>query len=79
MKWFRRIALGVVAIVAIAFGALFATGNMALVRLDVFGLPNITNYHLLDYPLFHMDIRENAILRVRTYLQSYLERTTRRD
>ena len=26
------------------------------------------NYHGLDYPLFHMDIRENAELRVRTYL-----------
>ena len=26
------------------------------------------NYHGLDYPLFHMDIRENAALRVKTYL-----------
>ena len=26
------------------------------------------NYHGLDYPLFHMDIRENAELRVKTYL-----------
>lgn len=26
------------------------------------------NYHGLDYPLFHMDIRENATLRVRTWL-----------
>jgi hypothetical protein len=26
------------------------------------------NYHLLDYPLFHMDIRENAKRRVATYL-----------
>ena len=25
-------------------------------------------YHGLDYPMFHMDIRENAILRVNTYL-----------
>jgi hypothetical protein len=27
------------------------------------------NYHGLDYPLFHMDIRENASLRVRTWLE----------
>ena len=27
-----------------------------------------TNYHGLDYPIFHMDIRENAKLRVATYL-----------
>jgi len=27
MKWFRRIALGVVTIVVIAFGALFVSGN----------------------------------------------------
>lgn len=26
------------------------------------------NYHGLDYPLFHMDIRDNAILRVNAYL-----------
>ncbi len=26
------------------------------------------NYHGLDYPLFQMDIRENAVLRVKTYL-----------
>jgi hypothetical protein len=26
------------------------------------------NYHGLDYPLFHMDIRENAEMRVRAYL-----------
>jgi hypothetical protein len=26
------------------------------------------NYHGLDYPIFHMDIRENVELRVRTYL-----------
>ena len=28
------------------------------------------NYHGLDYPLFHMDIRENAQLRVEAYLQA---------
>ncbi len=27
------------------------------------------NYHGLDYPIFHMDIRENVKLRVATYLQ----------
>lgn len=27
------------------------------------------NYHLLDYPLFYMDIRQNAKLRAQTYLQ----------
>lgn len=27
------------------------------------------NYHILDYPLFHMDIRANAILRTQVYLQ----------
>ncbi|MDA1074787.1 MAG: hypothetical protein O3A63_08520 [Proteobacteria bacterium] len=26
------------------------------------------DYHLLDYPVFHKDIRENAKLRVATYL-----------
>ena len=26
------------------------------------------NYHGLDYPVFHMDIRENAKLRVQTFL-----------
>ena len=26
------------------------------------------NYHGLDYPLFHMDIRENVALRVRAFL-----------
>ncbi len=29
------------------------------------------NYHGLDYPLFHMDIRENAIARVNTYLTQH--------
>ena len=29
------------------------------------------NYHGLDYPVFHMDIRENAKLRVATYLSRY--------
>ncbi len=28
------------------------------------------NYHGLDYPLFHMDIRENAVQRVSAYLQN---------
>lgn len=28
------------------------------------------NYHLMDYPLFHMDIRDNAELRVATYLNA---------
>lgn len=32
------------------------------------GLAGGTNYHGLDYPLFHMDIRNNAALRVQTYL-----------
>lgn len=30
------------------------------------------DYHILDYSLFYMDIRENAILRSRTYLQARL-------
>lgn len=30
------------------------------------------NYHGLDYPVFHMDIRDNAILRVTTYLSQGL-------
>ena len=30
-------------------------------------LPNSTNYHGLDYPLFHMDIRENVRLRIHTF------------
>jgi hypothetical protein len=28
------------------------------------------NYHGLDYPLFYMDIRENAKARVRAYLEA---------
>ena len=28
------------------------------------------NYHGLDYALFYMDIRENAILKVKTYLDN---------
>jgi len=31
------------------------------------------NYHGLDYPLFHMDIRENAQARIAAYLQSTQE------
>ena len=31
------------------------------------------NYHGLDYPLFHMDIRENARVRVAAYLQAAAE------
>ena len=31
-------------------------------------------YHLLDYPLFHMDIRENTKLRVATYLAEEAQR-----
>lgn len=27
------------------------------------------NYHGLDYPVFHMDIRENALLRTQTYVE----------
>ena len=29
-----------------------------------------TNYHGLDYPLFHMDIRENTKLRVAAFMAS---------
>jgi hypothetical protein len=32
------------------------------------------NYHGLDYPLFHMDIRENAIARVNAYLAQMPQR-----
>lgn len=32
-------------------------------------LPGNGNYHGLDYPLFHMDIRANAELRVRTWFE----------
>jgi hypothetical protein len=28
------------------------------------------NYHGLDYALFYMDIRENAMLKVKTYLDN---------
>jgi hypothetical protein len=31
------------------------------------------NYHGLDYPLFHMDIRENARVRAAAYLQAAVE------
>jgi Protein of unknown function (DUF3089) len=33
------------------------------------------NYHGLDYPLFHMDIRENAQARIAAYMQSTHEQT----
>lgn len=34
-----------------------------------------SNYHGLDYPMFHMDIRDNAILRTQTYLRQQAEAT----
>jgi hypothetical protein len=33
------------------------------------------NYHGLDYPLFHMDIRENVQTRIAAYMQSTGEQT----
>lgn len=47
-------------------GVLYVTDQTGTAFTD--GLPGGTNYHGLDYPLFHMDIRQNAILRARTYL-----------
>ena len=34
------------------------------------GRPRDKNYHLYDYSLFYMDIRENAMLRTRTFLET---------
>ena len=37
---------------------------------DMFaGLKDSGNYHLLDYPLFYLDIRENAKLRIEEFFQ----------
>ena len=52
-------------------GALFVTDQSGT-RFQSFG-GSSGNYHGLDYALFYMDIRENAKLKVATFLNSYLE------
>jgi hypothetical protein len=51
-----------------ADGVLYVTHQEGSVFEPGLGLAGSTNYHGLDYPLFHQDIRENAILRVNAYL-----------
>ena len=49
-------------------GILFASDQSGT-RFQGFG-GSSGNYHGLDFALFYMDIRENAILKVKTYLKS---------
>ena len=49
-------------------GILFASDQTGT-RFQAFG-GSVGNYHGLDYALFYMDIRENAILKVKTYLNN---------
>tara|TARA_Y100000746_G_scaffold121104_1_gene103778 strand:+ start:19 stop:528 length:510 start_codon:yes stop_codon:yes gene_type:complete len=49
-------------------GLLFASDQTGT-RFQAFG-GSEGNYHGLDYALFYMDIRENAILKVKTYLDN---------
>jgi hypothetical protein len=49
-------------------GLLFVTDQTGT-RFQAFG-GSKGNYHGLDYALFYMDIRENAILKVKTYLDN---------
>jgi len=49
-------------------GLLFASDQTGT-RFQAFG-GSSGNYHGLDYALFYMDIRENAKLKVRTYLDN---------
>jgi len=49
-------------------GVLYVT-DLAKTEFDGI-VPSGHNYHILDYPLFHMNIRSNAILRTNVYLQA---------
>lgn len=49
-------------------GVLFITDQSGTAFGGMSGAFGRGNYHGLDYPIFHMDIRENARLRVATYL-----------
>jgi hypothetical protein len=49
-------------------GILFASDQTGT-RFQAFG-GSLGNYHGLDYALFYMDIRENAKLKVKTYLDN---------
>jgi enamine deaminase RidA (YjgF/YER057c/UK114 family) len=49
-------------------GLLFTTDQTGT-RFQAFG-GSEGNYHGLDYALFYMDIRENAMLKVKTYLDN---------
>ncbi len=51
-------------------GALYITDQSETDFGNVGGSFGGGNYHGLDYPVFHMDIRENAVLRTQAYLQS---------
>ena len=50
-------------------GILFAS-DLTGTRFQGFAGSN-GNYHGLDFALFYMDIRENAILKVNTYLEAF--------
>jgi hypothetical protein len=49
-------------------GVLYISDQTGTVFGDQGGSFGGGNYHGLDYPVFHMDIRENAKLRVQTFL-----------
>ena len=49
-------------------GLLFASDQTGT-KFQAFG-GSKGNYHGLDYALFYMDIRENAIIKVKTYLDN---------
>jgi len=49
-------------------GVLFITDQSDTIFGEQGGSFGGGNYHGLDYPVFHMDIRENAKLRVQTFL-----------
>ncbi len=68
MKILRNITLGLSALVLLGLGAIYATGNGLLLTMGWTVAFGGGNYHGLDYPVFHMDIRENAKLRVQTFL-----------
>ena len=48
---------------------LFFATDQTGTRFQAFG-GSEGNYHGLDYALFYMDIRENAMLKVKTYLDN---------
>ena len=48
---------------------LIFASDQTVTRIQAFG-GSLGHYHGLDYALFYMDIRENAKLKVQTYLDN---------